>query len=270
MDGISAIVARVGLLAREWGIEAPSSAAHRCRGSPRTAPLLLWEHFRSGYPRSPGRHDGPDHSTGNRTMRRTRLHGMAILIALAMLVTIAPAPASALTLHRSWSAKVGSSGANGSIALKAYTNGVGSIGYSLKKPEGECDLQGPDPQRHVRESGHGGGQAALGPDVGDRDGGTHGQPAPVADDTDLAGGPPQDLHRQDRERDIDPLRRLHLRPGDPRRRSRASASTSRSSADRPATRSVGSRCTSRRSPSLVNPGSRSSTPTPGAGCSCRC
>jgi len=66
-------------------------------------------------------------------MRRTRLHGMAILIALTMLVTIAPAPASALTLHRSWSAKIGSSGANGSIALKAYTNGVGSIGYSLKK-----------------------------------------------------------------------------------------------------------------------------------------
>ena len=66
-------------------------------------------------------------------MRRTRLHGMAILIALTMLVTMAPAPASALTLQRSWSAKVGSSGANGSIALKAYTNGVGSIGYSLKK-----------------------------------------------------------------------------------------------------------------------------------------
>ncbi len=65
-------------------------------------------------------------------MRRTRLHGMAILIALTMLVTITPAPASALTLHRSWSAKVGSSGANGSIALKAYTNGVGSIRYSLK------------------------------------------------------------------------------------------------------------------------------------------
>ncbi len=139
-----------------------------------------------------------------------------------------------------------------------------------QEAQGECDLQGPDPQRHLCESGIGGGQAALGPDVGDRDGGTHGQPAPVADDTDLAGGPPQDLHRQDRERDIDPLRRLHLRPGDPRRRSRASASTSRSSADRPATRSVGSRCTSRRSPSLANPGSRSSTPMPGAGCSCRC
>ena len=66
-------------------------------------------------------------------MRRTRLHGMAILMALAMLVTVAPAPASALTLHRSWSAKVGSNGANGSIALRAYTNGVGSIRYSLKR-----------------------------------------------------------------------------------------------------------------------------------------
>jgi hypothetical protein len=66
-------------------------------------------------------------------MRPTRLHGIAVLIALAMLLTVAPAPASALTLHRSWSAKVGASGANGTISLKSYTNGVGSIRYSLKK-----------------------------------------------------------------------------------------------------------------------------------------
>jgi hypothetical protein len=65
-------------------------------------------------------------------MRPKRLHGTAILIALAMLMTIAPAPASALTLQRTWSAKVGSNGSNGRITLKAYTNGVGSIGYALK------------------------------------------------------------------------------------------------------------------------------------------
>ena len=65
-------------------------------------------------------------------MRPTRLHGMATLIALAMLITIAPAPASAITLQRTWSAKVGSSGSNGTITLKAYTNGVGSIRYALK------------------------------------------------------------------------------------------------------------------------------------------
>lgn len=65
-------------------------------------------------------------------MRPTRLHGIAILVAVVMLLTIAPAPASALTLHRTWSAKIGSSGVNGRITLKAYTNGVGSIRYALK------------------------------------------------------------------------------------------------------------------------------------------
>ena len=65
-------------------------------------------------------------------MRPTRRRGIPILIALATLLTVAPIPASALTLQRTWSAKVGSSGANGTITLKAYTNVVGSISYSLK------------------------------------------------------------------------------------------------------------------------------------------
>ncbi len=67
-----------------------------------------------------------------RPMRLTRTRGMAILVALATLLAIAPASASALTLHRGWSAKIGSSGANGTIALKIYTNDVGTIAYSLK------------------------------------------------------------------------------------------------------------------------------------------
>ena len=65
-------------------------------------------------------------------MRRTRLHGIPILIALTMLLTLAAAPAGAITLQRTWSAKVGSSGVNGGITLKAYTNGVGPIGYDSR------------------------------------------------------------------------------------------------------------------------------------------
>ena len=67
-----------------------------------------------------------------RTTRITRTRGLAILVALATLLAIAPASASALTLHRGWSAKIGSSGANGTIALRIYTNDVGTIAYSLK------------------------------------------------------------------------------------------------------------------------------------------
>ena len=67
-----------------------------------------------------------------RTTRITRTRGLAILVALATLLAIAPTSASALTLHRAWSAKVGSSGANGTIALSIYTNDVGTIRYSLK------------------------------------------------------------------------------------------------------------------------------------------
>ena len=67
-----------------------------------------------------------------RPMRITRTRGLAIVVALATLLAIAPASASALTLHRGWSAKIGTRGANGTIALKIYTNDVGTIAYSLK------------------------------------------------------------------------------------------------------------------------------------------
>jgi hypothetical protein len=65
----------------------------------------------------------------------TRRGGVAILIALAILLPAASTPASASTLQRTWSAKIGSSGANGTIKLAAYTDGLGSTGtirYSLK------------------------------------------------------------------------------------------------------------------------------------------
>jgi hypothetical protein len=65
-------------------------------------------------------------------MRPTRRRGIPLLIAFTMLLTFAPASVSAITLQRTWSAKVGSSGANGTITLKAYTNLVGSISYGLK------------------------------------------------------------------------------------------------------------------------------------------
>ena len=65
-------------------------------------------------------------------MRPTRRRGIAILTAMTILFTFATAPASAITLQRTWYAKIGSSGSNGTITLKAYTNGVGSIRYSLK------------------------------------------------------------------------------------------------------------------------------------------
>jgi hypothetical protein len=42
------------------------------------------------------------------------------------------APVSALTLQRTWTAKIGTSGVNGRVYLKAYTNGVGSIQFALK------------------------------------------------------------------------------------------------------------------------------------------
>ncbi len=65
-------------------------------------------------------------------MRPTRRRAIPILIAVVILLTFATVPASAITLQRTWSAKLGSNGTNGSITLKAYTNGVGAIRYSLK------------------------------------------------------------------------------------------------------------------------------------------
>jgi hypothetical protein len=65
-------------------------------------------------------------------MRSNRRRGAAFLVALLVLLTTAGAPAEALTLQRKWTAKVGTSGANGSVALRAYTDGSGTITYGLK------------------------------------------------------------------------------------------------------------------------------------------
>jgi hypothetical protein len=65
-------------------------------------------------------------------MKTTRRGGVAILLALLVLTTAA-APAQALTLQRKWSAKVGTSGANGAVTIRAYTDGSGAISYGLKK-----------------------------------------------------------------------------------------------------------------------------------------
>src|SRR3954463_2609232 len=65
-------------------------------------------------------------------MRTNHRHLIAMLIALATLLAIDVAPATALTGQRTWTAKVGSGGANGKVVLRAYTNGVGSVQVSLK------------------------------------------------------------------------------------------------------------------------------------------
>lgn len=65
-------------------------------------------------------------------MRARSSAGAAILIALSLVLTVDTTPASALTLQRTWSAKLGSNGSAGSIVVKAYTNGVGSAQYSLR------------------------------------------------------------------------------------------------------------------------------------------
>jgi len=65
-------------------------------------------------------------------VRGIRRRGVLILISLAILVAVDSASVTALTLQRTWSARLGSSGANGATTLRAYTSGVGSIGYSLR------------------------------------------------------------------------------------------------------------------------------------------
>jgi hypothetical protein len=64
-------------------------------------------------------------------MRPTRLTGVPILLAIVLLLALAPAPAGAITLQRAWHAKL-SSGTYGVATLKAYTNGVGSFAFAYK------------------------------------------------------------------------------------------------------------------------------------------
>ena len=66
-----------------------------------------------------------------RLKRPTPLHGISIFLAFAMLLTLAAAPAGALTLQRTWHAHF-SSGTYGAVTMKAYTSGIGSITYGLR------------------------------------------------------------------------------------------------------------------------------------------
>ena len=65
-------------------------------------------------------------------MDSTRRRAIVIAIALALVAPVTPVPATALTLQRTWWARLGTNGANGTVTLKAYTSGVGSIRYNLK------------------------------------------------------------------------------------------------------------------------------------------
>jgi hypothetical protein len=56
---------------------------------------------------------------------------IAIILALLMVGLLA-APAQAATVHRVFSASVGTNGANGRAAITAYTDGTGSVSYGLK------------------------------------------------------------------------------------------------------------------------------------------
>jgi hypothetical protein len=64
-------------------------------------------------------------------MRSTRRRGIATLISLAILLSLASAPVNALTLQRTWTTRLGTSGSNGSIVMRAYVGSGGSIRYSL-------------------------------------------------------------------------------------------------------------------------------------------
>ena len=66
-----------------------------------------------------------------RPIRPKRLHGALILLAAVMLLALAPAPAGALTLQRTWHAKL-SAGTYGAATMRAYTSGVGQIAVSFK------------------------------------------------------------------------------------------------------------------------------------------
>ena len=67
-------------------------------------------------------------------MRPTRLPLTAIALTVATLLPfVAATPATAITLQRSWSAHLGTSGVNGALAVRAYTNGVGSVTYDVRR-----------------------------------------------------------------------------------------------------------------------------------------
>ena len=97
-----------------------------------------------------------------RTTRITRTRGLAILVALATLLAIAPTSASALTLHRAWSAKVGSSGANGTHRAQHLHERRRHDPLQPEGPPSAGDVRRPDPEWHVFERWHDRRTATLG------------------------------------------------------------------------------------------------------------
>ena len=65
-------------------------------------------------------------------MRASPRRAAALVMALAVLLGVAAAPVSAATLQRTWSARLGINGANGTATLRAYTSGAGTILYGLR------------------------------------------------------------------------------------------------------------------------------------------
>ena len=65
-------------------------------------------------------------------MRTSARGAISVLIATAILLALTSAPASALMFQRTWSARMGSNGSNGSITMRAYTSGIGIITYAIK------------------------------------------------------------------------------------------------------------------------------------------
>jgi len=65
-------------------------------------------------------------------MQTTKRRSAALIVALATLLIVNVTPASALTLQRSWTAKVGTAALYGKVNIKGFTNGVGQINFNLK------------------------------------------------------------------------------------------------------------------------------------------
>ena len=149
-------------------------------------------------------------------MRKTRRRSAALVLALATLLAINISPASAITLQRTWTAKIGTSGINGRVYLKAYTNGVGSIQFALKGLRANATYSiavrnGTCANPSTTVSGTTLKMSSTGAGNSDR------QPAAVADEQYLGSGARDDVHRPDGQRFVGALCQVHVPEGDARR-----------------------------------------------------
>jgi sortase (surface protein transpeptidase) len=56
-----------------------------------------------------------------------------VLLALIVLLTLSAETAFGLTVRRTWKASLGSSGTNGSVTMRAYADGTGSLALSIRR-----------------------------------------------------------------------------------------------------------------------------------------